>query len=90
MLHDTKGYIQALTDYRAGDARPIIELFIDATQKAILNAEILAQDIETLRGEVLSIAQPKTPLLRSFTDLCCTEPAFTARMVEEHTQGVPS
>ena len=87
MLHDTKGYIQALTDYRSGDAGPIIELFIDATQKAIINAEILAQDIETLRGEVLSIAQPKTPLLRSLTDLCCTEPDFTARMVEEHTQG---
>ena len=87
MLHDTKGYIQALTDYRAGDAGPIIELFIDATQKAIINAEILAQDIETLRDEVLSIAQPKTPLLRSLTDLCCTEPDFTARMVEEHTQG---
>ena len=29
-------------------------------------------------------AQPKTPLLRSLTDLCCTEPDFTARMVEEH------
>ena len=87
MLHDTKGYIQALTDYRAGDAEPIIELFINAAQKAITNAEILAQDIETLRDEVLSIAQRKTPLLRSLTDLCCTEPAFTAHMVEEHTQG---
>ena len=87
LLHDTDGYIQALTDYRAGDAEPIIELFIDAAQKAITNAEILAQDIETLRDEVLSIAQRKTPLLRSLTDLCCTEPAFTAHMVEEHTQG---
>ena len=87
LLHDTEGYIQALTDYRAGDAEPIIELFIDAAQKAITNAEILAQDIETLRDEVLSIAQRKTPLLRSLTDLCCTEPAFTAHMVEEHTQG---
>lgn len=87
LLHDTEGYIQALTDYRAGDAEPIIELFIDATQKAITNAEILAQDIEILRDEVLSIAQRKTPLLRSLTDLCCTEPAFTAHMVEEHTQG---
>lgn len=87
LLHDTEGYIQALTDYRAGNAEPIIELFIDATQKAITNAEILAQDIETLRDEVLSIAQRKTPLLRSLTDLCCTEPAFTAHMVEEHTQG---
>ena len=87
MLHDTNGYIQAPTDYRAGDAGPIIELFIDATQKAIINAEILAQDIETLRDEVLSIAQRKTPLLRSFTALCCTEPDFTARMVEGHTQG---
>ena len=61
LLHDTDGYIQALTDYRAGDAEPIIELFIDAAQKAITNAEILAQDIETLRDEVLSIAQRKTP-----------------------------
>ena len=87
LLHDTDGYIQALTNYRAGDAEPIIELFIDAAQKAITNAEILAQDIETLRDKVLSIAQRKTPLLRSLTDLCCTEPAFTAHMVEEHTQG---
>lgn len=70
LLHDTDGYIQALTDYRAGDAEPIIELFIDAAQKAITNAEILAQDIGTLRDEVLSIAQRKTPLLRSLSLTC--------------------
>ena len=87
VLHDTKGYIQALTDYRTGDAGPIIELFIDATEGTI-NAEILAQDIETLRGEVLSIVSLKpSPAFPHRPS--CTEPDFTARMVEESTRRVP-
>lgn len=87
LLHDTEGYIQALTDYRAGDAEPIIKLFNRAINQALINVEWLAQDIENLQQQILSTAQRKTPLLRSLADLCCTEPAFTARMVEEHTQG---
>ena len=87
LLHDTEGYIQALTDYRAGDAEPIIKLFSRAINQALLNVEWLAQDIENLQQQILATAQRKTPLLRSLTDLCCTEPAFTAHMVEEHTQG---
>ncbi len=87
LLHDTEGYIQALTDYRAGDAEPIVKLFSRAINQALLNVEWLAQDIENLQQQILAIAQRKTPLLRSLTDLCCTEPAFTAHMVEEHTQG---
>ena len=87
LLHDTEGYIQALTDYRAGDAEPIIKLFNRAINQALLNVEWLAQDIENLQQQILATAQRKTPLLRSLTNLCCTEPAFTAHMVEEHTQG---
>ena len=87
LLHDTEGYIQALTDYRAGDAEPIIKLFSRAINQALLNVEWLAQDIENLQQQILATAQRKTPLLRSLTDLCCTEPAFTAHMMEEHTQG---
>ena len=87
LLHDTEGYIQALTDYRAGDAEPIVMLFSRAINQALLNVEWLAQDIENLQQQILATAQRKTPLLRSLTDLCCTEPAFTAHMVEEHTQG---
>ena len=87
LLHDTEGYIQALTDYRAGDAEPIVKLFSRAINQALLNVEWLAQDIENLQQQILATAQRKTPLLRSLTDLCCTEPAFTARMVEEHTRG---
>lgn len=87
LLHDTEGYIQALTDYRAGDAEPIVKLFSRAINQALLNVEWLAQDIENLQQQILATAQRKTPLLRSLTDLCCTEPAFTAHMVEEHTQG---
>lgn len=87
LLHDTEGYIQALTDYRAGDAEPIIKLFNRAINQALINVEWLAQDIENLQQQILATAQRKTPLLRSLTDLCCTEPAFTAHMVEEHTQG---
>ncbi len=87
LLHDTDGYIQALTDYRAGDAEPIIKLFNRAINQALLNVEWLAQDIENLQQQILATAQRKTPLLRSLTNLCCTEPAFTAHMVEEHTQG---
>lgn len=87
LLHDTEGYIQVLTDYRAGDAEPIVKLFSRAINQALLNVEWLAQDIENLQQQILATAQRKTPLLRSLTDLCCTEPAFTAHMVEEHTQG---
>ena len=87
LLHDTEGYIQALTDYRAGDAEPIIKLFNRAINQTLINVEWLAPDIENLQQQILSTAQRKTPLLRSLADLCCTEPAFTARMVEEHTQG---
>lgn len=87
LLHDTEGYIQALTDYRAGDVEPIVKLFSRAINQALLNVEWLAQDIENLQQQILATAQRKTPLLRSLTDLCCTEPAFTAHMVEEHTQG---
>lgn len=87
LLHDTEGYIQALTDYHAGDAEPIVKLFSRAINQALLNVEWLAQDIENLQQQILATAQRKTPLLRSLTDLCCTEPAFTAHMVEEHTQG---
>lgn len=87
LLHDTEGYIQALTDYRAGDAEPIIKLFNRAINQALINVEWLTQDIENLQQQILATAQRKTPLLRSLTDLCCTEPAFTAHMVEEHTQG---
>lgn len=87
LLHDTKGYIQALTDYRSGDAEPIIRLFDKAINHALDNVELLVEDIENLRNQVLSIAQRKTTLLHSLADLCCTEPAFTAHMVEEHTQG---
>lgn len=45
LLKDTDGYVQALTDYRAGDARPIIERFADASRFAASSGATLVDDL---------------------------------------------
>ena len=45
LLGDTDGYFRALTAYRAGDVRPIIEAMSDAAFAAIANGRRLERDI---------------------------------------------
>ena len=49
LLTDVDGYHRALTSYRAGDIRPIVELTADASLRAIGNARKLVKDIRDVR-----------------------------------------
>lgn len=59
LLRDTRGYVDALTAYRAGDARPVVEQFADAARFAASSgarlvddlADQLAQARAALRGD---------------------------------------
>ncbi|MFD1507757.1 hypothetical protein ACFSBG_19050 [Georgenia yuyongxinii] len=48
LLKDTDGYFDALTAYRAGDARPIVERFSDASRLAASSDAQLVDDLAAL------------------------------------------
>ena len=85
LLHDVADYIAALTAYRAGDVEPIIRCFIQASNAAVENARILAEELSGLRDKILGTARRTTSALKAVADFCCTEPAFTVQMVEQNT-----
>ena len=87
LLTRTTEYFNALNEYRRGNVEPIILGFIDAASRAMANVQVLMHDIEQLQYKILSTAQRVTKNLRAVTELCTTEPAFTAHMVEQ--TGVP-
>ncbi|WP_253272564.1 Fic family protein [Arsenicicoccus sp. oral taxon 190] len=45
LLRDTDGYVDGLTAYRAGDARPIVERFADASRFAAASGAQLVDDL---------------------------------------------
>ena len=90
LLHDVADYIAALTAYRAGDIEPMIRCFIQASNAAVENARILAEDISGLRDKILGTARRTTSALKAVADFCCTEPAFTVQMVEQNTSVAPN
>ena len=87
LLTRTTEYFNALNEYRRGNVEPIILGFIDAASRAMANVQVLMHDIEQLQYKILSTAQRVTKNLRAVTELCTTEPAFTAHMVKQ--TGVP-
>ena len=90
LLHDVADYIAALTAYRAGDVEPMIRCFIQASNAAVENARILAEDLSGLRDKILGTARRTTSALKAVADFCCTEPAFTVQMVEQNTSVAPA
>ena len=90
LLHDVADYIAALTEYRVGDIEPMIRCFIQASNAAVENARILAEDISGLRDKILGTARRTTSALKAVADFCCTEPAFTVQMVEQNTSVAPN
>jgi len=88
LLTNTKEYFEALNDYRRGNIQPIIEQFVAAANRAMPNVQVLLHDIDALRNDIFGTAQRITKNLRVVAELCTTEPAFTARTVEN--LGVPS
>lgn len=49
LLKDTSRYFEALSQYRAGDIEPIINVFADAAFEAVDNGRQLARDIQEAR-----------------------------------------
>ncbi|WP_460769422.1 Fic family protein [Mariniluteicoccus flavus] len=90
LLHDVGGYIDALTAYRTGDPEPIIACFAQAADSSIVNADLMAADIEAFRSTALASRARVTPAARAVVDLCCREPAFTAGMVTELAGVTPA
>src|SRR5690625_4809683 len=84
LLTNTNDYFDALNHYRQGDTAPIIHQFVTATQSCMGNVQVLLNDIETVRDEIFATAQRRTKNLEIVARLCTTEPAFTARMAQEH------
>lgn len=88
LLTSTSDYFEALNEYRNGNVNPIIEQFVTAATRAMPNVQVLLHDIESVRDSIFTTAQRVTKNLRVVANLCVSEPAFTARMVEE--LGVPT
>lgn len=84
LLYDLEGYVSALEAYRRGDIEPIILCFVDAIESSLANTRLLAQDIEQFYEQILASRPRVTEAVRKVARFCCSEPAFTAGMLEEH------
>lgn len=82
LLHDIDEYIDALNEYRSGNPSSIVECFSNAVLGSLANAEQLMDDIQIFHEQVLSFRHRVTAPLRAVAQFCCSEPAFTAGMVE--------
>ena len=51
LLTDTERYFDALTAYRTGDARPIVERFAEASFDSIVNGRQLVAELTVIRAE---------------------------------------
>ncbi|WP_030015671.1 Fic family protein [Curtobacterium sp. S6] len=83
LLHGKSRYVEALTDYRSGTLESIVSCFVSACESALASTAILHADVAAFHREVLASRQRVTRSLRAIADLCCAEPAFTGRMVED-------
>ena len=82
LLHDIDDYINALNDYRAGNPASIVDCFSNAVLGSLANADQLIDDVRAFHEQVLDSRRRVTAPLRAVAELCCSEPAFTAGMVE--------
>ena len=49
LLHDTRSYFEALTEYRSGNLEPIVQAFAQASRDAIVNGRQLVADLTQIR-----------------------------------------
>lgn len=82
LLHDIDDYIDALNDYRTGNPASIVDCFSHAVLGSLANANQLIDDVRAFHEQVLDSRRRVTAPLRAVAELCCSEPAFTAGMVE--------
>ena len=84
LLSDTRSYFEALTDFRNGDASPIVARFADAAFAAIGNGRQLAQDLVAVYeswGE--SISARKSASVWRVLPLLLSQPAVTSNLIQE-------
>ncbi|MXG92074.1 Fic family protein [Nocardioides flavescens] len=84
LLGDTAGYFGALTAYRAGDPRPIVEQFSRATFTAVTNGRTLKADVDAIhQGWTETLTSRRGSAARRMLPHLLRQPAVTVRMVEQ-------
>ncbi|WP_432565500.1 Fic family protein [Kineococcus sp. SYSU DK003] len=59
LLHDTDGYVAALTAYRAGEPEPIVRRFVDAAGRAVRHGRELVADLADVRRRWEGVVQAR-------------------------------
>ncbi|NCT91501.1 Fic family protein [Cellulomonas sp. APG4] len=88
LLVDTRGYFDALTAYRRGDAAPIVDAMAQASFDAVANGRRLVDDLRAVREEWASKIKARSdstvwPLM----DLVLRQPVINTAVVQ-HEVGV--
>jgi Fic family protein len=82
LLGDTDGYFDALTAYRAGDVRPIIDALSEAAFAAIANGRILEKDITGIAARWdAAIEARRHSSVHSLKSLLLRQPVVTIGLV---------
>lgn len=82
LLSDTEGYFRALTAYRHGDVRPIIETVSDAAFSAIRNGRSLERDITAIADRWNLIVQARSDSsAHGLKELLLRQPVVTIGIV---------
>ncbi len=86
LLSDTGSYFDALTDFRNGDASPIVARFADAAFAAIGNGRQLAGDLVAVYERWSeSVTARKSAAIWRVLPLLLSQPAVTSKLVQETT-----
>jgi Fic family protein len=82
LLGDTEGYFGALTAYREGDVRPIIETMSDAAFAAITNGRSLEKDITAIAaGWEVAVQARSDSSVHGLKNLLLRQPVVTIAIV---------
>ena len=88
LLQDTRGYFDALTEYRAGNVEPIIQAFARASADAIVNGRHLVADLTSVRSQWdLSTSARAGSAGRRLLDVLQRQPVIDANLAA-HELGV--
>jgi Fic family protein len=82
LLGDTEGYFRALTAYRGGELRPIIETISEAAFAAINNARALEKEITAIAtGWDIALQARSDSSVHTLTKLLLRQPVVTVALV---------
>ena len=83
LLGDTGSYFAALGAYRDGDVNPLVSVFADATQRAVVNGRTLASDTVALRDEWLGAIKARSDSIAwRLADHLFAQPVVSSEYVE--------